>query len=534
MPSKNRRRRREQESTTIASQAAPQSHLIQAPPPPSNANERAGSSYSLLESRNVVIHDGQFNQIRGHHTNLVINLNHSETTSGSLPGSPSGSAPSNETDPINPAPSSGQTLKHQRNQPQVSSQSQEIPLQKSNDIYERHLTPKGRGFPLWIPQPNHRLDPDYRRTGIRIGDVGIITHSGAFSFLFNICLPHDDPVNPQMLPERFAPISPPISPTDIEGFAVFMTGSHLASASIEKTQTSVDTSIALSGIVFESSASEGAILTMPQGARSEDLGNYARFRDYAAANIDDWYKFVNGPRGREAKNGDVRLVTGFDKTTSWGIATFSNQTRHDFRLRFGPSEGAGFYAWEYSGAAAEVRAGPDSSENDELRRDSDPPDVQFENQCLFVRTLNITLADDVWVDIHSSLGSVHVDPRHSHYPHVRDYSDSNNPHSNDPGTSSGSSSLPSQGVQPRMQRTAGSLYGLQDADVTNNNPAMFISGPLESLVGVVSQRSHLSKVLNDILLAKVPTAKMAITHDDDWQVEQLFFVLSLLMFCLVV
>ena len=94
-----------------------------------------------------------------------------------------------------------------------------------------------------------------------------------------------------------------------------------------------------SDIVFESSASEGAILTMPQGARSQDLGNLARFREYAAANVANWYRFVNGPRGREAKNGDVRLVVGFDKTTSWGIATFANQTQQNScRLKFGPSD----------------------------------------------------------------------------------------------------------------------------------------------------------------------------------------------------
>ncbi|KAF8810220.1 TPR-like protein [Phlegmacium glaucopus] len=465
---------------------------------------------SLVESRNVVIHDGQFNQIRGHHTSLVINLN--QTASGSPPGSPSGSAPSNETDRINPAPSPGQSPQpnHERNQPQVSSQSQEIPLQKNNDIYERHLTPKGRGFPLWIPGPNQVLHIDYRRRGIRIGDVGIITPSGAFSFLFNICLPHDDPVNPRVLPEHFAPISPPIEAVDIDKFLVYDDDSHLASASIKRSQTSNT-----SGIVFESSASEGAILTMPRGANSEDLGNSAAFRDYVAANVADWYKFVNGRRGREAKNGDVRLVVGFDKTTSWGIATFSNQsTQNNCRLRFGPSEtagpaSAGTYTWELSGVA-EVKAGPGSKRNDELRRDSDPPDIQFENQCLFMRTLNVTLADDVWVDIHSSLGSVHVDPRHSWYPHVKDYSGFNHPHSNNPGTSSGSSSLPSQEVQSGIQTTAGSLYGSQDVNVTNNNPAMFISGPLESLM------THPSKILNNILLENVPTAKMAITHDNDW------------------
>ena len=117
-------------------------------------------------------------------------------------------------------------------------QNEELPLQKSNDIYERLLLLEGRGFPLWIPDTNRVLHLDYRRTGVRIGDVGIITHSGAFSFLFNICLPHDDPINPRMLPERFSPISPPIEATDIENFVVFKHGSHLASASIKKSQTS--------------------------------------------------------------------------------------------------------------------------------------------------------------------------------------------------------------------------------------------------------------------------------------------------------
>ena len=93
---------------------------------------------------------------------------------------------------------------------------------------------KGRGFPLWIPDPNRALPLNYRRTGVRIGDVGIITHSGAFSFLFNICLPHNDPVNPPVLPEHFAPISPPIEATDIENYIVFKNGSHLASASVKK------------------------------------------------------------------------------------------------------------------------------------------------------------------------------------------------------------------------------------------------------------------------------------------------------------
>ena len=240
-----------------------------------------------------------------------------------------------------------------------------------------------------------------------------------------------------------------------------------------------------SDFVFEPSASEGAILTMPRGARSEDLGNLATFREYVAANVADWYRYVNGPRGREAKNGDIRLVVGFDKTTSWGIATFANQTQQNScRLKFGPLErdSAGSYTWSYSGVA-DVRAGPDSDEIDELRIDSDPPDVRFENQCLFVRTLNATLADNIWADIHSSSGSISVDPRNGQYPRVKDYSYSNRPHSNNPDN--GSNFSPPQGAQSGTQRR------LQGVDLmSNENPPIFVSGPVESITsfGLVSYR----------------------------------------------
>ena len=226
---------------------------------------------------------------------------------------------------------------------------------------------------------------------------------------------------------------------------------------------------------------------MPRGARSEDLGNFARFRKYAVANVADWYKFVNGPRGREAKNGDVRLVVGFDKTTSWGIATFVNQTQpNSCRLKFGPLEGdsARTYTWSENSGVTDVRAGPDAKESVELRIDSDPPDFPFENQCLFVRTLNVTLMDDVWADIHSTLGSVHVDPRHD-----RDYSASSYPYLSSPSMDGGSNISPSPGAQYGTQRAIGSIYELENIDpMSNNNPGMLISGPPGRLVGLVPLR----------------------------------------------
>ena len=148
---------------------------------------------------------------------------------------------------------------------------------------------------------------------------------------------------------------------------------------------------------------------MPDGAISQDLENLPRFREYATANVERWYRYINGPRGREAKNGDVRLVVGCDKATSWGIATLTGMTQHS-QLKFKPvdaqssSSRSRGYTWEYSGTA-EVRAGPDQEEIDELKRD-DPDDTRdkYLNQCLFVRTLNVTLNDVDWANLDHQIG----------------------------------------------------------------------------------------------------------------------------------
>ena len=139
---------------------------------------------------------------------------------------------------------------------------------------------------------------------------------------------------------------------------------------------------------------------MPLGATSESLGNTASFREYVASNLVQWYKFVNGVLGREAKNGDIRLVIGSVKTTSWGIATFANQARQSScRLSFCPvevpSSDSSRYVWEYSGIA-DVKTGPSQREKNELRHGDESGSVIYENQCLFLRTMNPKLSPSTW------------------------------------------------------------------------------------------------------------------------------------------
>jgi len=152
-------------------------------------------------------------------------------------------------------------------------------------------------------------------------------------------------------------------------------------------------------ITFESSASEGAILIMPHGAHTESLNNTLRFQRYVSANAESWYKYVNDIRGREARNGDVRLVVGCDKASSWGMATFSNSTAQNFHMTFKAADEIGSShssEWECSGVV-EARSGPDPEETEELRLTDDSGySGVYKNQCLFVRTLNCTLRDGAW------------------------------------------------------------------------------------------------------------------------------------------
>jgi hypothetical protein len=165
---------------------------------------------------------------------------------------------------------------------------------------------------------------------------------------------------------------------------------------------------------FETTATEGAILTLPEGATAHDLQNIPRIRAYAAANIESWYRYINGPRGCEAKNGEVRLVIGCDKTTSWGMAAVSSQNQHKIHLLKyrsieddynASSSPIPLYEWEYSGYA-DARVGPNVEEIEEITRADDSEATvkgKYSNQCLFVRTLNMTLSDEVFLALTQEL-----------------------------------------------------------------------------------------------------------------------------------
>jgi len=162
-------------------------------------------------------------------------------------------------------------------------------------------------------------------------------------------------------------------------------------------------------LTFESAASEGAVLTMPEGCHSQDLRHIAKFREYMAAHAESWYKFANTNLGLEVGNGDLRLVTGCDKTPSWGMAVFSDFSRTpNLRLQFRALDQSArqstdsAYVWEHSGRA-QVRVGPSKRESETLGATEDRP---LCNQSLFLRTLNADLSEEQWAKVHRPCGHV--------------------------------------------------------------------------------------------------------------------------------
>ncbi|KAK1222700.1 SCF ubiquitin ligase complex subunit cdc4 [Marasmius sp. AFHP31] len=212
-------------------------------------------------------------------------------------------------------------------------------MTQDSQVYCHTLYSRGNGLALWIPEPNGDLPPEYRTTGIRVGDVGLVTADGSLDFLFNVCLPDDDPINKYNgVPPGFEPLVwdgrcgrverrfPPQEPICSTNSRKYDLGIE-AHVSILNTLSSGLPIGGGGGIGVMFSKEAGAVV-MPgvKGADCIDASNKAIFHNYAFRNGESWYRFVNKELGREADNGELYLITGFDKTNSWENAVIYNHT----------------------------------------------------------------------------------------------------------------------------------------------------------------------------------------------------------------
>ncbi|KAF9045009.1 hypothetical protein BJ165DRAFT_1540818 [Panaeolus papilionaceus] len=278
---------------------------------------------------------------------------------------------------------------------------EEIGLQEPNRIYERHMLTRVRGYPLWLPEGDLNAPVKKRRVGVSIGDVGMVASDGYFSYLFNILLPANDPLQPERLPEGYTPIKS-LSSSAVSRVKKYKANSALTSLSVRKVPGTEQK--------FELSSSEGAVLALPDGAQSYDLQeDVVSWTNYMRANLGQWYKYTIGTLGRNVRNGDIRLITGCDKTTFWGVAVAEHPSFVPEKcwLHFRPSAAATtdseVHTWDYSGVVSS-RTGPSQDEIGELDWDMATYRANNPNQCVCVRLMTRTLPKDEWRSISEEFG----------------------------------------------------------------------------------------------------------------------------------
>jgi len=256
---------------------------------------------------------------------------------------------------------------------------------------------------MWIPGPDMKLSTKYRKKGTTIGDVGILYCSEGFYFLFNIFLRANNPINKGRVPPGFEPLKLPNrnlglkNPPPVYGSMSYVTSTSMGTPSnmdssyvsgFEDVEDAHDS--CSSSLIFSTSAAEGAVLVMPDGAISEDQMCHKFIKVYIAKNAKSWYEYFSEVCGLEVNNGDIRLVMGFDKVSSWGIATSAcsvgEQARFEFKNVGAISQ---MYKWRCIGSGS-GRVGP---------CDREMQGTPLRNQCVFIRTLNFDLSGKCWNDL---------------------------------------------------------------------------------------------------------------------------------------
>ncbi|KAF8336673.1 hypothetical protein F5887DRAFT_987264 [Amanita rubescens] len=244
-------------------------------------------------------------------------------------------------------------------------------------VYSLEMMIHGAGYPLYMPTPSRGLSAGYRKKGVRVGDVGIITANGAFDFLFNACK-HNDPsdagVNPFILPDGFQLFNAVKRDRDEFDPGICLHSTHVSEIDDHDSSSAFQCS------------TKGAILALPTGATVYEARNIRQLGRQAARCAASWYEYALNEGGRDVSNGSLYFVTECTKSKNWGIAVFYGNAvaNNDHRAIF-DSETC---QWKYRGKT-DARVGP--KPKDIVLLDDDEP-----NQCVFLRGFKIMLRPDIW------------------------------------------------------------------------------------------------------------------------------------------
>ncbi|KAK6974355.1 hypothetical protein R3P38DRAFT_3133460 [Favolaschia claudopus] len=367
-----------------------------------------------------------------------------------------------------------------------------------SEVYCGLMLRRKRGFPLYQPAPKSNLPTAYRENGVAIGDLGSITSEGIFDFYFNIFLPGDHPINGNRVPIGFVPLQPydAIDISDLQ----YDAGSHISSATVERFAPQDTASIEFPGgqFRFHCSDSQGAVLALPHGPHLTKLENLENMREYAAQHAENWYEYVNSPRGRGRglRNGTLYLITGCEKAQSWGMASYY-ASRSRFLLEFKPRQvGAVINQYLWSGAPGQTN--PSSTKSHNKSADGSPM-----NHTTFVHGLSISLGKAPWSKI---LGTVMVETSS-----IADFLNSTGGSfvNSSAGASATSGSLSFLWTFFGGSSASGSKrHGDSESDL----PVVLHDVPPPSGIKVFNP----AQLINEYILHKVSDVNVVLSHDNDW------------------
>ncbi|KAK7053704.1 ribonuclease III [Favolaschia claudopus] len=356
-------------------------------------------------------------------------------------------------------------------------------------LYSRLLLAKGQGYPLFHPQPYDDLPLEARQNGTQIGDVGTVTTDGSFDPIFNICKSAGDPLNRFGVPDGFEQVM--LNPEDIAPKNMYYSpGTDISNTKINKRRLDIEAGVdgnvffpLGAGAVVEISTSSKAtaVLLLPQGASRSNLRPLQIFRDYAIKHGQSWYSFVNGKLNRMIGTGELYLITGVDKSTSWSVAALENNYDGcELSLKLKPAfvgSGSVSYAWEWECASSFANSGPRYSPGEETWTD---------NQTVFLRGFKVAirpmpLKKSGKVVVHSVADTKHA-----------------------------SGSVPkSRFGMPFLWGGSGNIGGLSRSNTRSTS-----GDTLDSNLDY--KPFHPADAINDYLLENFSDVAVAITHDDEW------------------
>ncbi|KJA13244.1 hypothetical protein HYPSUDRAFT_174121, partial [Hypholoma sublateritium FD-334 SS-4] len=285
--------------------------------------------------------------------------------------------------PLNSEYDPSDAINHERRIPKLGKSFKE----KSKVELYRSLDSAEHGTALIIPEPDIRLSPAARWEGTSIGNVGCVTPEGSFDSMLNICRSTCDPVNPTDL--HLSNVTAGLQPR-IREFREFGDGDVVSTPGIY--------SLPVAGSSESRDSKEGAFLVLPQGAYLQQLRDKEQFLDSFTEQAPAIYAYLNNTQGLRIANGELCIVHGCHKSSSWAIATFQNTSEIPIRVSLmknanpGSRSAGSKYAIERQGTV-HAKVGPEV-DNDDLEDSEDGRPIR--NQTPFVQTTRIKLPDDVW------------------------------------------------------------------------------------------------------------------------------------------